>query len=158
MDDIAFAKALHVASIVVWIGGVTMATVIILPALRKGELGKDWPKVFHAIESRFIWLARAMALIVGATGFYMIEKLDLWPRFSSAHFWWMHAMLGLWIVFMAVLFVGEPLILRKRFHHWAETDPKKAFAALQRGHVVLVTLALLTILGAVAGAQGWSPF
>jgi uncharacterized membrane protein len=158
MEDIAISRALHVAAVVVWIGGVTMATVVILPALRKGAFGEDWLAAFHAVESRFIWIARAMALIVGATGFYMVAELDLWSRFSSVHFWWMHAMLVLWVLFMVVLFVAEPLILRRRFHAWAEAEPKEAFARLQRGHVVLVILAFVTILGAVAGAHGWSPF
>lgn len=157
MDDIAIARALHVAAVVVWIGGVTMATTVFLPALRSGALGDDWPGTFHAVERRFIWIARAMALIVGATGFYIVERLDLWPRFATAGYWWMHAMLGLWLLFMAVLFVFEPLVLRRSFRRWAAADPKRAFAWLQRGHILLVTLALLTILGAVAGAHGWSP-
>jgi uncharacterized membrane protein len=158
MDDIAIARALHVASVVVWIGGVAMATVVVIPAIRRGELGQDWLAAFHAIERRFIWIARTAALIVGATGFYIVAKLDLWDRFSSLHFWWMDAMLGLWLLFMAVLFVVEPLILRRRFPAWARENPEEAFARLQRGHIVLLTLALVTILGAVAGAYGWSPF
>lgn len=158
MDDIAIARALHVAGVVVWIGGVTMATAVFLPALRRGEFGDDWLAAFHAVESRFIWIARAMALLVGATGFYIVARLDLWQRFADGRFWWMHAMLGLWLLFMAVLFVFEPLVLRRRFQGWASASPREAFDWLQRGHTLLVVLALLTIIGAVAGANGWSPF
>ncbi len=158
MDDIAIARALHVAGVVVWMGGVTMATTVFLPALRRGEFGDDWPAAFHAVESRFIWIARAMALLVGATGFYIVERLNLWPRFASADYWWMHAMLGLWLLFMGVLFVFEPLVLRRRFHSWARAEPREAFAWLQWGHTLLLTLALVTIVGAVAGAHGYSPF
>jgi hypothetical protein len=103
-------------------------------------------------------LGGSAALIVGATGLYIVARLDLWQQLASAKFWWMHAMLGLWLIFMAVLFVAEPLILRRRFDGWAAANPREAFASLQRGHVLLVVLSLLTILGAVAGAHGWMPF
>jgi hypothetical protein len=29
---------------------------------------------------------------VAASGFYMVERLDLWDRFRDIEFWWMHAM------------------------------------------------------------------
>lgn len=156
MEEIAIARAFHVASVVVWIGGVTMATVIFIPAIRRSEFGEDWLAAFHAIERRFIWVARAAALIVGVTGFYLVAKLDLWSRFSSIQFWWMDAMLGLWLLFMIVLFVVEPLVLRGRFLNWARADPSAAFAWLQTGHALLLILAFLTILGAVAGSHGGS--
>lgn len=158
MEDIAIARALHVVSVVVWIGGVTIVTGIFLPALQRGEFGEDWLAAFRAVERRFIWVARTAALIVGASGFYIVAKLDLWHRFASAHFWWMHAMLGLWMLFMIVLFVIEPLVVRRRFEDRARADPRDAFARLQQGHVLLVALALLTVVGAIAGAHGWSPF
>jgi uncharacterized membrane protein len=37
MDDIAIARALHVVSVVVWIGGVTFMTTIVLPSIRRSE-------------------------------------------------------------------------------------------------------------------------
>jgi hypothetical protein len=38
-------------------------------------------------------------VIVGLTGFYMTQRLELWERFWSSEFWWMHAMVCLWLVF-----------------------------------------------------------
>jgi hypothetical protein len=35
MDDLAVARALHVAAIVIWIGGVAMVTTVLLPAIRR---------------------------------------------------------------------------------------------------------------------------
>jgi uncharacterized membrane protein YhaH (DUF805 family) len=97
-------------------------------------------------------------IIVGLTGFYMVARLDLWERFGSAEFWWMHAMVGLWLLFAFVLFVPEPFILRRRFHEWATAAPEVAFAWLHRAHWVLLLFSLVTIFGAVAGSQGWSVF
>ena len=41
MDDVVIARALHVLAVVIWIGGVSMATTAVLPAVRRGDLGAD---------------------------------------------------------------------------------------------------------------------
>jgi uncharacterized membrane protein len=158
MDDVIIARALHVLAVVIWIGGVMMATTVVLPAVRRGDLGTDRLMAFHAIEQRFVWQARTAIIVVGLTGFYMSARMDLWERFQSAQFWWMHAMVCVWLLFVLLLFVIEPFILHRYFHNWATTAPEVAFAWLQRGHWVLLVLGLVTILGAVAGSQGWSVF
>jgi uncharacterized membrane protein len=119
MNDVIFARALHVLAVVIWIGGVAMATTVVLPAVRRGDLGKDRLRAFQAIEHRFVWQARTAVIVVGLTGFYMIWRLDLWNRFQSIAFWWMHAMVCVWLLFAFVLFVAEPFILHRRFHRKA---------------------------------------
>ena len=142
MNELLLARALHVLGVVIWIGGVFMATVVVLPAVQRGALGADKLAAFHAVESRFVWIARAAVIVVGLSGFYMIEKLDLWPRFALAEFWWMHAMLGVWALFMLLLFVGEPFVLHRFFPAWARRDPQRAFAFLHRVHVFLLVISL----------------
>ena len=156
MDGLFVARALHVLAVVIWIGGVAMATTVVLPAVRRGDLGTDWLTAFQAIEHRFVCQARAAVIIVGLTGFYMAARLDLWLRFRSVQFWWMHAMVCLWLLFTLVLFVIEPFILRRYFHKWAAMASERAFAWLHWAHWVLLTLSLVTIFGAVAGSHGWS--
>lgn len=158
IDDLALARTLHILGVVVWIGGVSMATTVALPALRRGALGEDRIAAFQAFERRFVWQARAAVLIVGLSGVYMIERLDLWDRFADIRFWWMHAMLCVWSLFFLLLFVGEPLVLHRYFPPWARRDPERAFAALHRVHVVLLALAIMTITGAMAGSHGWLLF
>ena len=161
MDDVVLARALHVLAVVIWIGGVAMATTVALPAIRRGDLGADRLKAFEAFERRFAWQARISVIVVGLTGLYMTARLGAWARFAPAQFgqfWWMHAMVCLWLIFALILFVAEPLILHRRFHAWARTTPKSAFAWLNRAHWVLLALALVTIFGAVAGSQGWAGF
>ena len=158
MNDVILARALHVLAVVIWIGGVAMATSVVLPAVRRGDLGDDRLKAFKAIEHRFIWIARTAVLVVGLSGLYMVARLDLWGRFTSADFWWMHAMVGVWLLFAFVLFIAEPFILHGRFHHWASTRPDLAFAWLHRAHWLLLALALVTIFGAVIGSHGWAGF
>lgn len=156
MDELLLARALHVLGVVIWIGGVAMATTVVIPAAQRGELGPDRFKAFEAIERRFAWLARGSIVLVGLTGFYMVAELDLWERFLSVEFWWMHAMLCLWLFFTLVLFVAEPLVLHRWVREWAAADPQAAMARLERAHWVLLLLGLITIFGTVAGSHGWS--
>ncbi len=158
MPALTFARAIHVLSVVVWIGGVALVALSILPAARRGELGPARLAAFSAIERRFAGQARIAVVLAGASGFYMVYALDAWDRFRSADFWWMHAMVFVWLIFALLLFVLEPLILHRRLEDWGRRDPAGALAALQIGHWVLLALSLVTIFGAVAGSQGWSPF
>jgi uncharacterized membrane protein len=158
MTDVIAARALHVLFVVIWIGGVWLVTTVALPAVRRGAFGTDRLGAFQAIERRFAWQARTAIVIVGATGFYMSARTDPWDRFRAAEFWWMHAMVGVWVLFVLGLFVVEPFILHRHLHQLAETDPDRFFSRLQRAHWVLLILSLATIFGAVAGSQGWSLF
>jgi uncharacterized membrane protein len=158
MNDVIAARALHVLAVVIWIGGVSMATTVALPAVRRGDLGPDRLQAFQAIERRFVWQARTAVIIVGLTGFYMTWRLDLWDRFRTAEFWWMHAMVCLWLLFAFALFVAEPLILHRHLRRWTAARPEVAFAWLHRAHRALLAVSVVTILGAVAGSQGWSIF
>jgi uncharacterized membrane protein len=158
MDRLAFARVLHVLAVVVWIGGLSIVTTALLPAIRRGELGADWLAAFRAIEHRFVWQARIAILLVGATGFYTVEEADLWDRFGSLAYWWMHAMVGLWAIFAIGLFALEPLILDRRLPALTRRRPTATFAWLSRVHWLLLALSLVTVFGAVAGSHGWLIF
>ena len=156
MDDLAIVRALHVTAVVLWIGGLAMATTVILPLVRRIKAAEERLALFHAVESRFIWQARAASLVVGASGVYMVVKLDLGDRFGDAGFWWMHAMVALWGVFSFILFVGEPLVLDRLFKRHALASPDRAFAILHGLHWLLLGLSVVTVLAAVAGSAGMS--
>jgi uncharacterized membrane protein len=156
MDDVMIVRALHVLAVVVWIGGVAMTTTVLLPAVRQGELGTNWLQAFHVIERRFAWQARIAVIAVGVTGLYMSARLELWDRFTSVRYWWMHAMVCLWLLFTFVLFVAEPFVAARHFDKWATQAPRDAFKWLYRGHLALLAFSLITIFGAVAGSHGWS--
>jgi uncharacterized membrane protein len=158
MEGLALARALHVLAVVIWIGGVSMVTSIALPAVRRSDFGADGWAAFQAIERRFVWQARGAIIIVGATGIYMIWAADLWDRFASAAFWWMHAMVGVWTLFALGLFVVEPFILDRRLTEWASRRPDRFFAQLGQVHWVLLLLSFITLVGAVAGSHGWPLF
>ncbi|QNT78061.1 DUF4149 domain-containing protein [Entomobacter blattae] len=154
----AIARALHVLAIVIWIGGVCMVTTILLPAIRKNFPPAQRVELFHKIESRFATQARVTTLIAGLSGFYMAWQMHLWGRFAQAHFWWMHAMVFVWLMFTLMLFVIEPFFLEQKIHKDAQKEPVKTYHRLQIMHWVMLVLSLITILGAVTGSVGYSFF
>ena len=158
MQGIAIALALHVLAIVLWIGGVGFVTLALLPALRRIPDVRQRLMLFETLEHRFSLVARASILLAGATGLYLLIRLDAWSWFAAARFWWLDAMVLVWLLFAALLFVLEPLLLHRRFHQWAEASPDAAFSAALWFHRVVLILSVLTILGAVAGSHGGSLF
>lgn len=154
MDDLAIARALHVLAVVVWIGGVAMVTSVILPAVRSMAKPEERIAFFESVERRFAFQARVATVLTAVTGFYMVYRLDLWERFLDIQYWWMHAMVAVWAVFTLVLFVLEPLVLHRLFNERARRDPEGTFALVERLHWVLLTVSLVTTLGAVIGVHG----
>jgi uncharacterized membrane protein len=153
-DWLTLARVLHVLGVVVWIGGVAFVTAVLLPALRTIDDAELRASLFERLEHRFAWIARGAVILVGASGLYMIAAFDLWYRFSSPAYWWMHAMVAIWAVFALVLFVAEPLLLHRLFTRQIREKPRIAYAVIQRAHWLLLLLSLIVTAGAVAGVHG----
>jgi uncharacterized membrane protein len=156
MHDLAIARAIHVLAVVVWIGGVAMVTTVILPMVRGAPMPAEGQVLLEAVERRFIWQARIATLLVAASGLYMVQRLDLWDRFRNIEFWWMHAMVLLWLIFTFTLFIGEPLAARAHRKHGSPPASKRGLSFMQWLHWVLLLLSAITVLAAVAGSQGMS--
>lgn len=152
MDDIIWARALHVLSVIHWIGGVAFVTLVALP-LANTTGGAKGLALFEAIESRFAAQVRWSIPLAGASGLWMTQRMDLWSRFRERGFWWMDAMAMVWLIFAVVVFIVEPL-LGLRLEAFARREPVKALRRLSAIHAILLGLSALTIGGAVAGAAG----
>jgi len=153
MDEFALARALHVAGVVLWIGGVALVTTVFLPILRANENPQEAFALFHRTEQAFIWQARFTTLITGFSGFYMLYILDAWDRYQSIEYWWVHLMTLIWLIFSLVMFVLEPFVLPKLIGSKVQSNPAKALKMVHRVHWLLSALSLLTIMGAVYGAH-----
>ena len=154
MDDFILARAVHVLAVLLWIGGVAFVTMVLLPAVRRSTPPGQRLAEFHRVEARFAPQARLWVLAAGLSGLWMTRRADLWDRFADPHFWWMHAMVAVWLAFAAMLFVIEPLHLHRRMA--ASPDPARDCQRLERLHRVALALSLLTAAGAVAGSHGWA--
>jgi uncharacterized membrane protein len=90
---------------------VAFVTTVLLPAVRDLHAPAERVAFFETIERRLGRQARLTPVLAGLSGFYMVVRLDLWDRFRSLTYWWMHAMVAVWLLFTLVLFVAEPLFL-----------------------------------------------
>lgn len=154
MDDIAVARLVHIVAIVHWIGGVSLVTAVLLPAVARFSEPSRRIAVFEEIEGRFSFQAKISVTLAGLSGFYMTYRLQAWDRFLDPHFWWMHAMVLVWTIFTVVLFIAEPFFLHAWFRNRAARDPDGTFALIQRAHWVLLSVSVLTIGGAALGGHG----
>ena len=152
VDDFTLARVIHVLAVLAWIGGVWFVTFTVFPAIGRNEAGADRLAAFHRIEGRFAPQARWYVTIAGLSGFWMTWRMDLWSRFTEARYWWMHAMVALWLIFTVMLFIAEPLVIHRRMAN--SPDPARDFARMQRMHRVLSVAAIITVAGAVGGAHG----
>ncbi|HJU15457.1 MAG TPA: hypothetical protein VJ770_03220 [Stellaceae bacterium] len=154
MNDFAIALVIHVLAVVLWIGGVSMVTTALLPAIRRDPDGSNPFALFAAVERRFARQARIATLLVGASGFYMVDRLGLWAGFASAAYWWLDAMVLVWLLFTLLLFIAEPLFLECWVRRRAARAPERTVLLVQRFHWVMLVLSLVAIAGGVASAHG----
>jgi uncharacterized membrane protein len=113
LNEFALARVIHVIAVVFWIGGMAMVTTVLIPTLRKYRSGVDAVELFEALENNFARQAKFVILIAGASGFYMLDYIDAWGRYSEPRFWWLHAMTMVWALFMFVLFIAAYIACSK---------------------------------------------
>ncbi|MDP1558830.1 MAG: hypothetical protein Q8K59_07015 [Nitrosomonas sp.] len=158
MDDFVFARVLHVLGVVLWIGGVAMVTTVLLPTLARMQSPTEAMIFFERFRCRFAAQARYSTLFVGLSGFYMVYVLDAWHRFTQWHYWWMHTMVLIWLLFTVMLYVLEPRARCRQSKAPVPDISKKTFIRIQLMHWILLSLSLITVAGAVAGSHGWLVF
>jgi uncharacterized membrane protein len=153
--DVTLARIIHVISVVLWIGGVGFVTTVVFPSVRRAQPPEQRLAAFARFERPFAWQARINIALAGGTGLYMTARLHAWDRFAAPAFWWMDAMAALWLVFAAMLFVIEPLVLHRRMARVASgAAAAQIFARMERFHRVMLGASLMTIVGAVGGSHG----
>ena len=155
MEYFVFARVLHILAVILWIGGVSMVTTVLIPAIKKMKSKHEQIETFERIEGKFALQAKVTTLITGLSGFYMLYEMNAWNRYLDVRFWWIHAMTLVWLIFSLLLYVLEPFVLHRLFKQYALENPKKTFDLMHRLHIFLLLLSLLTTAGAVAGSHGW---
>ena len=155
MSDLTIARAIHILSVVIWMGGVTFVTLVLIPTLRRSSPQVDQLTIFNTIENRFASIARVMVLLAGISGFYMTYKLNAWGRFSQVQFFWMHAMVFVWLLFFLALFIIEPFILKNHSRMVKDGHSITNLRKTQIVHSIILVLSLITIVVSVLGAHGF---
>jgi uncharacterized membrane protein len=154
MDDLVVARLVHILGVVLWIGGVGFVTTALIPELSSKPPDPNPLRLFDRLERRFARQARITTLLTGLSGLYLVWRLDLWSRFADPSFWWMHAMVVIWLVFTTMLFLIEPFFLDRWLAGRAERDPEGTLALIRRLHLGLLAASLVTVGAAVAGSHG----
>ena len=154
MDEVTVARGFHVLFVVLWIGGVAFVTTVLLPAVRRLKAPHERMQLFDQIERRFAVQARLWTAFVGLTGFYMLYRFDMWERFRHVGYWWIHAMVVVWLLFTTMLFILEPLILHRWLIEQSTLRPEVVFDRVEWLHRILLFISLVTVMGAVMGSHG----
>ena len=84
--------------------------------------------------------------------FIEVLPLVLLIRFLEASFWWMHAMVLVWLLFTVMLFVLEPAFVHRWVSVRANAAPESTFALIEWLHRTLLALSIVTVF--VAGSHG----
>lgn len=147
-----WSRIIHVVAVLFWIGGVGFVTLVVMPAVRKHNPPDERLAAFHKIEESFAPQARIWVILAGISGFWMAHEAGIEARFFDLTYWWMPAMLIVWVMFCMMLFVIEPLFLHKRMAN--SPTPAEDFAAMERAHWFLLAISTITLIGAVGGAHG----
>ena len=129
---------IHILSIVIWIGGVSFVTLVTFPMILSMEKSLEQVMMFQGIEHRFANIAKAMVILAGLSGFYLIYE-----KGTSLGVW---IMVFVWAFYAALLFGLEKFIFKKLFSRPDEqADMKKVFMLLQGFHWVVLGLSFLAI-------------
>lgn len=155
MNEFVLARMIHVLCVILWIGGVAMITTVLHPVAASISSTEKKIEFFHRIKNRFASQARYTTLLTGLSGFYMLHVLDAWNRFTELRYWWMHAMVIVWLLFMLMLYVIEPRTLHSKVKKQTQHNSYKILAKMQKIHWALLCLSLITVMGATAGSHGW---
>jgi len=153
-DWSALARAVHVLSVVHWIGGLAVVTTIVLPAARRMDTPQQAIAAFEMFERRFAPQARWSVALVGLSGGYMFESSYGWHRVFEPSLWWLQLMIAIWLVFALMLFALEPLLLHEMFRRYALDQPRRAFDIAIRLHLLALMASVVAIGAGVLGAHG----
>ncbi|MBF0148139.1 MAG: hypothetical protein HQL84_18315 [Magnetococcales bacterium] len=154
MDWEQLARIVHVVCVVFWIGGVAMVTTVMLPVLKEMDKDSDAFKLFHTFEKKFARQARLTTAITAISGITMLWTTHGWSRFLEGAYWWLHAMVLIWLLFTIMLFIIEPFVLPRMITRISPTGARRVFPIMQRLHVILLIGSVIAIMGAVGGSHG----
>jgi uncharacterized membrane protein len=152
MDDLTWARVLHVCAIVGWVGSLWFVSLSLLPAVKSTQAPEQRMAVFRPLAGGHTRQSQIWVALIGVSGLWMLWRGDMWARLESGRFWWMHVMVGVWVVFAIILFVLEPLSRRRPRPE--SGDPASVFAGVVKHHRVLSIVALVTLVVSLAGSHG----
>lgn len=149
---------LHLLTVILWIGGLTFVTMIVLPMAIKTPDPLQKVLMFQRVEHRFAGIARVYNLITGATGFVMMFQMGWHATLFTKAGIPLTFMLLIWVFWFVMLFGLEPIIIRRMLDRMMQKDSDldidTIFTRLNRLHYFMVAISLAASAAGAMVAHG----
>lgn len=136
--------ALHVVTIVLWIGGVAFVTIIIFPMLLRMEDSLEKVLLFQRVENKFARQARSYAWMAGITGGILLYLTGQYSILFTLNGLGVTIMLLVWLIYTFIL-TFEKRIFKVLFSQPEKLDTSKVFRRLNLFHWFIMGLSLLAV-------------
>ncbi len=150
---IPFLTALHVLTVVLWIGGVAFVTIIIFPLLLRKEDSLEKVLLFQGVENKFARQARFYAWTAGITGFILLYLTGKHKILFTLNSLAVTIMLIVWLVYIFIL-TFEKRLFKILFSQSDKFDSEKVFTRLSAFHWFVLVLSLLAVFFGVYFGHG----
>jgi len=150
---VPFLTALHVTTIVLWIGGVAFVTIIIFPMLLGMEDSFEKVLMFQRVENKFARHARYYAGIAGITGGILLSITGQYKELFTRNTVGVSFMLLVWL-FYALVLIFEKTVFGVLFSDPKKLDASKIFFRLNVFHWAILGLSLAAVFIGVWSGHG----
>lgn len=145
--------AIHVITIILWIGGVAFVTINIFPILMRMEDSLEKVRYFQAVENRFARQARFYAFMAGLTGAVVLFMENGWSGILSKRGLGILFMLLAWLIYVLIL-TFERGIFKVLFKDTQTQDVSKIFFKLNLFHWFILAVSFLAVFFGVYFGHG----
>lgn len=151
---IPLITALHVVTIVLWIGGVAFVTINIFPILLTMEDSLEKVMLFQRVENKFARQARFYAWTAGITGAILLYLTGEYKMLFSINGIGVTVMLIVWFIYTFIL-TFEKRIFKVLFSQPERLDTARIFKRLNIFHWFVLGLSLVAVFIGVLSGHGW---
>lgn len=145
--------AIHVTTVVLWIGGVAFVTIIIFPLLLGMEDSFEKVLLFQRVENKFAKQARIYAWTAGITGGLLLYLTGRHRELFTMNTLGPTVMLIVWLFYILVL-TFEKKIFAVLFSQPDKLDAAKIFLRLNIFHWIILGLSLSAVFVGVWTGHG----
>jgi uncharacterized membrane protein len=145
------SAAIHVIGVVIWIGGVSFVTLVILPAIHAMTDPMEKALLFQGVERRFSRIVRVVILLVGLTGLYNLYQKGLYRIMPTFDGLWLDLMIGVYLFYALLLFGLEKALFKRIFKDINKLNAEQVFHRMSVFHWVVLMLSLLAVGAGVIG-------
>lgn len=145
--------AIHVVTVVLWIGGVAFVTIIVFPMLLKMENSFERVMLFQRVENKFAKQARIYSIITGVTGGFVLYLNKEYSLIFTRAGIGITLMFIAWLIYVLVL-LFEKNIFKVLFSQPEKLDTSQVFFRLNIFHWFLLGLSLIAVGAGVWAGHG----